>query len=358
MITKEEKQFVLKYVNASYYDQNKLLKYLDIHDVVGNEIFAYCDKRTYCEGQSTYSNWLDDEHGYIPLSVSDFVKRIPFYFYTKDIGTINPDNMGSLHYLFSASAEKIYDKERDIESIYSNLEYAFYHLNLPLNQIFSYWISQSGVVSGDVFFQWCHYLRLCEEYGYSDYFPDRFITSYNEMLEKAGLDPIIYEISETGLYEPFIREGRTIKFEGRFPCDEDGVPIMKWIGIKATNIVRYSCTCERSRQGFLSFEISPKTVIHVLNFYNDKDDNFDEWYQVYAGPLTMCFDHSVLKDRRKKLGYSQEEVALAIDTTVRTYQKWESGETTPNGHYLIRLMNWLDIPDVQYVIQYTDCKGD
>ena len=107
---------------------------------------------------------------------------------------------------------------------------------------------------------------------------------------------------------------------------------------------------------FLSLEITPKTVIHVLNFYNDRDDNFDEWYQIYAGPLTMYFDHTVLKDRRKKMGYSQEEVALAIDTTVRTYQKWESGETTPNGHYLMRLMNWLDIPDVQYVIQYTDCE--
>ena len=42
------------------------------------------------------------------------------------------------------------------------------------------------------------------------------------MLEKAGLDPIIYEINMTGLYEPFVREGRCIKFEGIFPCDENG----------------------------------------------------------------------------------------------------------------------------------------
>lgn len=329
-----------------------------MHDVVGNEIFAYCDKHTYCKDRSTYFNWLDDERGYMPLSVSDFVKRIPFYFYTNDIETIDIDNMGSLHYLFSTSIGKIHDKKRDIESIYTNLEHAFYHLNLPLNRIFNYWINQFGDVTSDGFFQWCHYLRLCEECGCSDYFPDRFITSYNEILEKAGFDPIIYEISDTGICEPLMREGRTIKFEGRFPCDENGEPILDWIGIKATNIVRYSCTCEKSRQGYLSFEISPKTVIHVLNFYNDKDDDFDEWYQVYAGPLTMCFDHTVLKNRRKKLGYSQEEVALAIDTTVRTYQKWESGETTPNGHYLMRLINWLDIPDVQYVIQYTDCEGD
>ena len=84
MITKEQKQIVLKYVDASYYDQEKIIKYLGMHDIVGNEIFAYCDRRTLHDDRPSYSIWLDDEYGYIPLSVSDFVKRIPFYFYTKD----------------------------------------------------------------------------------------------------------------------------------------------------------------------------------------------------------------------------------------------------------------------------------
>ena len=353
MITKEEKQFILKYVDDTYYDQEKLIKYLNMHDIVGNEIFSYCDKRAFRKDRPTYSTWLDDEDGYIPLPVSNFVKRIPFYFYVKDVESMDLDNMGTLHYIFSASSEK-----RDIETIYSNLEYAFYHMNLPLNRIFSYWINQFGVVSGDGFFQWCHYLHLCEKHGESDYFPERFITAYNEILEESGLDPIIYEITETGFYEPFMRNGRSIKFEGRFPCDKDGKPIMKWIGIKATDVKKFCCSCEKSKQGYLSFEISPKTVIHVLNFYNNNDDTTDEWYQVYAGPMTMRFDHTVLRERRKKLGYSQEDVALAIDTTVRTYQKWESGETTPNGHYLIRLINWLDIIDVQYVVQYTDFENE
>ena len=349
MITKEEKQFILKYVDATHYDQEKLIKYLNMHDIVGNEIFSYCDKRAYRKDQPTYSTWLDDEEGYVPLSVSDFIRRAPFYFYAKDVESMDLENMGTLHYIFSASSEK-----RDIEDIYKNLEYAFYHIGLPLNKIFSYWINQFKVVFGDGFFQWCHYLHLCEEYGHADYFPNRFITSYNEMLEKAGLDPIIYEINMTGMCEPFEREGRCIKFEGVFPCDENGNPIMKWIGIKATNIKKLSCSCEKSKRGYLSFEITPKTVIHALNYYNSDEDDEDVWYQVYAGPKTMRFDHTILRERRKKLGYSQEDVAQAIDTTVRTYQKWESGETTPNGHYLIRLINWLDIIDVQCVVQYTD----
>lgn len=82
-------------------------------------------------------------------------------------------------------------------------------------------------------------------------------------------------------------------------------------------------------------------------------DDDDYWYQVYAGPQTMQFDYSVLKEKRKKLGFTQQQVADAVETTVRTYQKWESGETTPDGHFLIRLLNWLDIPDIQNAIEYT-----
>lgn len=356
MITPEEEKIVLQYVDDSYYDRDKLIKYLSMHDIVRNEVFAYCDRQAQRTHERTYSNWLDDDKGYSPLPVSQFVERIPFYFYTKDIESADLDNMGTLHYLYSANVEDLYDGHSDIENIYSNLEYAFYHLGLPLNQIFSYWINQTGVVSGDGFFQWCHYLRLCEEFGYNEYFPARFITAYNELREIAGIPPIIYEIDMTGLYEPFVREGRTLRFEGNFPCEKDGSPIMKWIGIKATNIKSISCTCQKSKSGYLRLEISPNTVVHALNYYNRKEDENDEWYQVYAGPLTMRFDHTVLKDRRKELGYSQEDVALAIDTTVRTYQKWEAGETTPNGHYLIRLMNWLDISNVQDVIEYTDCE--
>lgn len=68
----------------------------------------------------------------------------------------------------------------------------------------------------------------------------------------------------------------------------------------------------------------------------------------------MEFDYEVLKSNRNRLKYTQQEVADAIGTTVRTYQKWERGETTPDGYYLLRLLNWLDIRDVQEVVRYTE----
>jgi len=353
MLTAQEQKVIDQYVDEDYYDKEKLIKYLNMHDVVGNEVFQYCDKHKVGAEQSTYSNWLNNEYGYRPLSISTFVKRIPFYFYTREIEEIDLENMGTLEYIYCSCSHDIIGGGRDIESIYHALEYMFYSLELPLNRIFSYWINQTGNVSGEGFFQWDHYLHLCEELGITNYFPERFITSYNEVLEDSAMSPIIYEISECGIGDVFLRNGTKIEFEGRFPCDKNGKPIMKWIGIKATNVNNNGCSVEKSKLGRLWIDITPSTIVHVLNFYNDTNDDDDYWYQVYAGPKTMQFDYTVLKERRKKLGFTQQQVADAVETTVRTYQKWESGETTPDGHFLIRLMNWLDIPDIQNAIEYT-----
>ena len=62
----------------------------------------------------------------------------------------------------------------------------------------------------------------------------------------------------------------------------------------------------------------------------------------------------LLKINLKHLKYTQKDVAYAIVATVRTYQKWENGETTPDGHYLLRLLNWLDFRDIQDVVRYTE----
>ena len=60
-----------------------------------------------------------------------------------------------------------------------------------------------------------------------------------------------------------------------------------------------------------------------------------------------------IKKLRMQRGMTQKDVADAIGANVRTYQKWESGDSTPDGHYLLRIMNWLDIQDVQDIISYT-----
>jgi DNA-binding XRE family transcriptional regulator len=239
--------------------------------------------------------------------------------------------------------------------LFEALEYLFYDLHLPLYRIFTYWYDQDRFSHNQsLFYNWYRYLKLCEGEQNIDYYPERFITTYNETLERKGLDPVIYTVDEMYIAEYFSRQGSRFRFDGAFPCDQKGNPIMKWIGIRAKNIGKITCNCEKSQKGNLTIEITPTSVIHLLNVYNRSDDEEDTWYQIYAGPLCMEFDFPMLKRRRKMLNMTQQEVADAIGATVRTYQKWENGETTPDGHFLLRLMNWLDIPDAQSVVSYTD----
>jgi DNA-binding XRE family transcriptional regulator len=206
-----------------------------------------------------------------------------------------------------------------------------------------------------MFLQWNHYLHLCGELRWDDLLPDCFITRYNEALEKCGCPAIIYEIGEIGIGDIYWRTGSQMEFEGTFPYDRNGNPVMRWIGLRVKNGGQIRCSQKKSQcgRGRLFIELRPNTTIHALNVYNDKDDN-DTWYQIYAGPQIMQFDYATLKDTRKRMKYTQRDVADAIGATIRTYQKWESGETTPDGHYLLRLMNWLDIRDVQDVVRYTE----
>ena len=350
MITTKEQLFIKKYVDNRFYDQEKLIKYLGMHEIVGAEVFPYCDRRS--NGQTTYSRWLEDDDGYAPLSVSEFVKRVPFYFYTQD-KSASIKEYGDLESLHSCY-EQCKDNVNNFEPIYEALDFMFYDLHLPLNKIFSYWIDQTHFITGNLFMKWAHYLHLCVELGTTNYFPDRFITAYNYALEASGLPAIIYEIHDTGLYEPFVRNGDKLKFEGQFPCDENGNPIMRWIGLRIKNAKNITCCTKKSMSGYLTVEINPDTVISVLNYYNDQNEKDDYWYQVYAGPLTMQLDHAALKYWRNQLGYTQKEVANAVGTSIRTYQKWESGKTTPDGYYLIRLLNWLDISNLQDITKYTD----
>ena len=70
--------------------------------------------------------------------------------------------------------------------------------------------------------------------------------------------------------------------------------------------------------------------------------------------MNMEFDYNALKEYRKARGFTQKEVADAIGANARTYQKWENNESTPDGHYLLRIMNWLQIEDVQSLIKYRE----
>lgn len=349
MLTREQMILIDTYVQDEYYDKEKLIKYLNMHSIVGNEVFDYVDRKNReLNRKEAHSMWLDDEEGYQPIDVDIFVKRIPFYFYTWDG---NVDTCGEdIGHVIASKWEELKTGEITLEYIYEVLEYMFYEKKIPLYKIFNYMTEQTGLVTEKYFFEWVEYLKLCEELKWDDLMPDNFIVAYNHAREAVGLEPMIF-IPDWDMHmeKPYYKNGAILTFEGVFPTDSEGNPIMRWIGLKILNgaqVIKGEYT--RAKGSHLRLKVNPKTVI----YYKDNDQYGDFWNQIYAGPLTMEFDHTVLKERREALGYTQQEVADAIGANIRTYQKWEYGNTQPDGYYLLRLMNWLDISDVQETIKF------
>ena len=91
-----------------------------------------------------------------------------------------------------------------------------------------------------------------------------------------------------------------------------------------------------------------------------------DWYQFDTGVDLRIWDvwdyprkNGILRDLkpsdglifipifRNRLNLTQHELANTIGVQLRTYQKWEKGDTIPDGYNLIRLMNYLNIDSVQ-----------
>lgn len=349
MLTNKQMKVIDEYVSDEFYDKDRLVKYLNMHDFVGNEIFDYVDRKSRnLNRKEAHSSLLDDEKGYKPVPVDTFVRRIPLYFYAWD-GSFDTygEDIGDI---IRSKWEEIVTGEILLEDIYKDLEYMFYDKKISPYNIFNYMTEQTGLVTEEYFFEWVEYIHLCEKLGWQELMPDNFITAYNRAREASGLSPVIFTPDwDMHMEKPYYKDGAVLTFEGVFPCDEEGNPIMKWIGLKILNCGKVSqCGCEKAKSGYLKVEIRPDTVV----YYKDTDDGEAFWNQVYAGPLTMKFDYTVLKERREILGYTQQEVADAVGANIRTYQKWEYGNTQPDGYYLLRLMNWLDISNTQDAIKF------
>lgn len=374
-LTSIQTSIIDQYTDDRLIDRERLVSYLEKHKTVKKDVFRYCSKETKSGFRSEcgYCFYLDMEPMFTPVDRETFIRRIPFYFSQIQFPS---GSMSGLSLILPKTSKK--DKsDFDYQKFYEDLEWMFYELQIPLMTIFDYARDQvatprsqktneknsdyysaladvlmrkGGIDKDTIFQQWRHYLHLCVEYGWDDLVPSRFITSYNEALIKSGQKPLIYYPIET--YGRYFKDNRSLKCEGHFPCDKAGNPILEWTSIKVKNPATIKYDTEKSQCGELRIEYGPRTIIYVLDDPEDGDE--PEWSQIYAGPQTMEFDHSALRELRKAAKMTQNELATAIGTSVRTYQKWENGETTPDGHYLIRLMNWLSVDDVQMLTKVID----
>lgn len=392
MLREDQLDVIREFVSETYFDQEKLIKYLSIHDVVGIEVFDYVAKEVYPSypGSKTALSvaFLDGNCAtcFEPMPVDVFVRRIPFNFYIEGEPTFidaegkeqehwHTIEITNLTYCIGKEAGAAYHNHREtpltLEDAYQKLEFLYYEHGFSLKEIFSYTEGEQWCCFDETYADWFNYLDMCMELGWDDYMPDAFYYKYNLAREALGKEPIMFYIQDIDseawrekgpdAVEYYVRKGDKMSLLGMFPVDEDGIPVMRWIGVDIKDAA--SITSDFREKGDYQFHIivtlSPRTVVRAL-IPAERDDVGNMlpeagrvWKQLYAGPQTMTFNYPVMKKRRKELGYTQQQVAEAVQTNVRTYQKWESGETTPDGYYLLRLLNWLDIPGVSDVIIYS-----
>lgn len=369
-LTDEQVEFVKSCIEGKKVDEQKFLNYLEDHAEITREIFEKCKSKddhtvyipTFYFGKRTKSIF--------PIEREKFIKWLPFFYYKADRGNS-----------FATWVQRLADDaeltENSFEEFMETLEYLYYDANIQVNEILKYPHMQiheprksdysdldyimsdwSEIREVEMVQKWADYIKICKEINWKDYFPERLITRYNEALETIGREPLIYGYMESDSEFKMLRENDEISFEWNFPCDGMGRPIMKWIGIRVTDARNIECSCNKSRFGALKIKISPDTVISVLTYENENgeivhkgdDDAEPVWEEVYAGPRKMIFNSEALKAIRMERKMTQRELADAIGASVRTYQKWENGETKPDCQNLLRIMNWLEIDNVQYLI--------
>lgn len=390
MITEKDIQIIREYVPEKFFNQEKLIKYLSLHETVGVEVFGYVAKNIYedASGESfrtvlpfLFSGDARGSEEFLPETVETFIRRIPFNFYHsgedrrvdesgKETIVWKPVEITELTYAIGDDPMSTIFSHRNIiltlEDAYSKLEYLFYKKKYTVEQIFNYPDSITWTGSSDMYGDWFDYIDMSLKLGWDDLMPSRFYYKYNLAREALGIEPIIFPIMEydceawardRSQVKFYKRGGNKFEFFGIFPCDENNEPVLRWIAIDIKDAESIVCTEKNELECFMTVTLTPKTVIHAQitdrdEIGNELPDTEPQWIQIYAGPQTMSFNYKILKEHRNSLGYTQQEVADAVQANIRTYQKWENGETKPDGYYLLRIMNWLDIPNINDAIIY------
>ena len=256
------------------------------------------------------------------------------------------------------------------------LEYAVTECNFDIEKIDDYLEPYYSSMDGISYVEWLQYVQYCRTLDWNDLMPSNLFYSFNCARVELGMEPIVFLAEEyphdlfdmdevtynTSPYMYYKRTGREIEICGCFPVNPEGEPILEWIGINVNDPEEIEYCNDEMIGRLLVITIKPTTTIRLLvpakhskSGYALKDGG-TRWVTIYSGAQTMKLNPEAIKRRRKELGYTQREVADAVQANLRTYQKWESGETVPDGFFLLRILNWLDIPNVNDVITYIESR--
>lgn len=339
-INEEKLMFIRSNVNSDFFDYEKIAKYLQEHDIIGEEIFSYS-----CKIKWEKISGLSEKNGYKKVSSETFYRRIPFYYY------VNSKTGKNFIIKYLSSFPSKMDDQK-IERLYECFENLLIKYGVSLDVIDEYPESINYDSNlNEVLFDWEHYLYLNEKLNCRfEKAPTRFPYYYNTCLEKAGEKPKIYFIErnrELGTY--FKRKENIIEFTGQFPVDEKGNPILKWIGIKIFDLLESNARLDSRQYGTLTLILGYKGIVkYFINTINGLSCRL-----AYSSPWHIDFDYDYLLKKRVNLCYSRNDVTERTGIPQKTLEKWEKGERTPNGLDLIKLMSLYSIYNISELVKET-----
>jgi len=383
----EDEIIIRRSVNSNYFNIDAFVKYLNNNYFVDFKIFSSSVKKEISRNIDwTYVSALKE------TDRVKFLRRLPIYFY--DINNDDDFNLSmtdffngyysyktnkSIEYYFEDGLRKIkYSDDFDFEELYKLIEEVIYKYNIPFKKVLEYIYEQIGAVSDyDIFNKWIKYIRLLDVVNENLVFPKNLFYSYNVVREKNGLQPIMYYPSEWKMKNAVAaeRHGDIFKVGGYFPVDENNMPALKWIGVWFEDVtilpvngqvVEYDKSLIRlvednykpALKVSLKFKLTPnsrifvyrKETLHIDSFTDEEDIN-DYWLEVYAGPKYMRLDLRSISKIREEKGLSTKDVSEATNINLRTYQRIEQGETTPDALNLLKVINLLNISDINSLVK-------
>lgn len=367
-LTQEQELIVRRCVNSAYFDADGFVDYLSKHEIVDFDIFA-----KNCKKKVAYS-FLTCYH---PIARDLFIDRLNIYFYDINCPS-NHDVVTDLFtsYLYYAHLIKIdedgypideenpFEPEFDLEPVYQLFD-KIAQFKIPLKRAFDYLTGYFGRSDFGFkqFLQWVNYVELLDDPNENNVFPSSFYYAYNIELEKHNQGHRMVMISTTSEQADFNQEKKKFYYEcgGYLPVDSEGKVRFDWVGIwleKCGEIKVYQedQVIDEDDDFFfmtnmfgdgmvtLQIEVNQESRIFILNRQKDaKGKVHTYWKQVYGGACVSEFSFKPIIDAREKRKLSQKDVAELADINLRSYQRMEAGESTPDGLALISLMSVLNI---------------
>lgn len=365
-LTPEQELIVRRNVNPKFFNVDGILEYLKENDIINFDIFT-----KNCTKKVSYS-YL---RCFKPVSRDVFINRLEIYFYDLK------DNRSSdmlLYFVNYLQYEKLLDEdiypgmpyqedaifkaEYDLEPAYQLLDKIISIYKIPLEKGFSYLRDYFGdELEYKRVRQWVSYLELLDEPNETNVFPKNFYYSFNIEMQKKGQTPRLVMVSRCA--EPtFDKENKCqyVELSGYFPLDENEKLVEEWTAVWFEKIDGYELGTpgtiideedlfmfhDFDGEGMITIKVkvNPESRIFALKRRKGPDGFVHNyWVQVYAGSCVTKFSFKPISDRREELKLSQKEIADLADINVRSYQRMEAGESTPDALALISLMGILDI---------------